>query len=137
MLASLLLISIATQDGCLPDAPVAQPQSESKPLQKAGNGLWIGGIGFTAADIASAEPQTEQYTGQPTLSLTFTPSGNAKFLEAQRCGENRPVEISLDGVTLSRPILRGGQITGGKAMIAGGWDSLDAVQAIATRILKH
>lgn len=136
MLAGLLLIAIQAQDGCIvyPEAP--PPQSESIPLQKAGDGLWIGGIGFTAADLASAEPQTDEYSGEPVLALSFTAAGNAKFLEAQRCGVGRAIEISVDRSVLSRPVLNE-PITGGKANISGGWKSRDAVQAVAARILRR
>jgi preprotein translocase subunit SecD len=78
----------------------------------------------------------DDYSGEPVLALAFTGSGNAKFLRAQRCGVGRPIEISIDRTVVSRPILNE-PVTGGKANISGGWQSLDAVQAVAARILKR
>jgi len=132
MLALLLLMANPAQDDCV----AAPSQPEASPQRKSGDGLWIGGIGFTATDIASAEPRLDDYSGEPVLAIAFTPSGNAKFLEAQRCGVGRPIEISIDRAIISRPILNE-PINGGKANISGGWQSLEAVRAVAARILKR
>ena len=89
------------------------------PLQAAGDGLWIGGVAFSAADIQSVEvTESSAILSQWELKLKFTTSGNAKFIDAQRCGPGSIVEISLDRKVLSQPQLIE-TILGGEASVAG------------------
>ena len=89
------------------------------PLQAAGDGLWIGGVAFSAADIQSVEvTESSAILSQWELKLKFTTSGNAKFIDAQRCGPGSIVEISLDRKVLSQPQLIE-TILGGEASVSG------------------
>jgi len=72
-----------------------------------GKGLWIGGIAFVAADIASAKAIRDRYTDQPAVDISFTPSGQAKFARSQACRLNRTISVWLDGTLISQPHLIG------------------------------
>jgi preprotein translocase subunit SecD len=88
-------------------------------LEAAGDGLWIGGVAFSAADIQSVEvTESSAILSQWELKLKFTTSGNAKFIDAQRCGPGSIVEISLDRKVLSQPQLIE-TILGGEASVSG------------------
>lgn len=104
-----------------------------EPAQRAGDGLWIGGIAFAPSDIGSVEAIADKVTEQWVLELRFTPSGNTKFVEAQRCGVGYPIEISVDRRVLSRPILNE-PILGGQAQVSGGWRDRTEIDAVAQRI---
>lgn len=130
-LAAIAMIS-PIQDGCVPlDAPWSADEV-GPPLQKSGDGLWIGGMSFGIADVASAAAQQDALTGQWMLEIHFTQAGNTKFIAAQRCGIGRPIEVSIDGAVLSRPMLQE-RIMGGKANITGNFTRVDAAR-LAARI---
>ncbi len=115
--------------------PIRQTENidNPRPAQRAGDGLWIGGIAFTPSDIGSAQAIADELTEQWVLNLRFTPSGNAKFIEAQRCGVGYPIEISVDRKVISQPILNE-RIVGGQAQVSGGWRDRTEVDAVAQRI---
>lgn len=115
------------------DFPENYEIDEPRPFQKAGAGLWIGGIGFAATDIATVRASEDRYGLGWSLELGFTPAGNTKFLEAQRCGVGKPLEISIDRHVLSRPMLNE-RILGGKAMIAGSWKTREEVDSVIRQI---
>lgn len=127
-----ILLAFSLPGDCKPIRQTGQVDNH-EPAQRAGDGLWIGGIAFAPSDIGSAEAITDQVTGQWVLELRFTPSGNARFVEAQRCGVGYPIEISMDRKVLSRPILNE-RILGGQAQVSGGWDDRTEVDAVARRI---
>ncbi len=132
MMMPQLLMLATPQDGCVSFPARLTSATEARPWQKSGAGLWIGGLAFAPADIASAEASRDPMTDEWVLVIRFTSDGNKKFLEAQRCGLNRIMEITLDRKVLARPILMG-PINGGAATIAGGFREAE-VREIADRI---
>lgn len=132
LLATLLLTASALQDGCVktPDASLA---NDPAPLQPAGSGLWIGGIAFAPADIDTVMVTRDDAAEQWVLDLRFTTAGNAKFIQAQRCGVGHMMEISVDRKLVSRPYLRE-PIAGGRARISSNWSNRGEADALAARI---
>ncbi|MEP9357304.1 hypothetical protein [Sphingomonas sp. KR3-1] len=130
LLPFLLAITPVAEDCAFPEN---YSIDDARPFQKAGKGLWIGGLAFTRADIAGTRPVESEYGIGWTLELSFTQAGNARFVQAQHCGVGRPIEISIDRHVLSRPVLNE-QILGGKAVITGGWKTREEVEAVARRI---
>lgn len=135
LLAALLMIASAPQDGCVTtaDAPLAD---DSTPLQPAGSGLWIGGLPFNPADIETVTVTHDDVTDQWLIELRFTAAGNARFIQAQRCGVGRMLEISVDRKLISRPYLRE-QITGGRPQISANWSDRAEADALAARITRR
>lgn len=131
MVLAMLLLVLA-ESGCA-TIPATLPPDDPKPLQQAGDGLWIGGIAFTPADIDMAQAVHDAVTEQWVLDLRFTPAGNAKFIAAQQCGVDYPIEISVDRTVISRPVLRE-RITGSQAYVSGLWRDRADVDVLVRRI---
>lgn len=136
-LAALLLSLTAQGDDCLDqrdnDAIERYPDI---PRQRHGPGLWIGGIAFAAADIDSIEPtQDHNLADLWGITIAFTTAGNAKFVAAQRCGVDRPIELSVDGAVISRPFLQE-PILGGKMVLMGGLGDQESAEALTARLRR-
>ena len=119
----LILIALLATVPSIPQQECIRPsESESPgegPSQASGDGLWIGGIAFTSADIQSVEVRESRYIpGQWELGLKFTAAGRARFITAQHCGPGSIIEISVDRKVLSQPHLTE-TILGGEATISG------------------
>jgi preprotein translocase subunit SecD len=128
-----VLLALTTPAGdCKPIDPGASFDNP-EPLQRAGDGLWIGGLAFTPADIGSAQAVNDTTGEQWVLDLRFTPAGRTKFIEAQRCGVGHPMEISVDRVVVSRPVLNE-KIAGDQARVSANWQNRAEVEAMARRI---
>ena len=94
---------------------------------------WIGGIGFTAADIASVTVDLDSISETDfALVVNFTPAGHAKFREAQRCRPSQFLEISIDGRAITRPALME-EITGPSLAIASSF-TRETATALRDRI---
>ncbi|MES2988033.1 MAG: hypothetical protein V4808_09020 [Pseudomonadota bacterium] len=132
MLAALLL-SLAIQDQCFAEG--AEPNEMPQPAQAAGDGLWIGGIRFYPADIATAEPHHSDLTELWELQIRFTASGSVKFQQAQRCGVGHAIEISVNRRAISRPNLAE-RILGPEMAIGGGWPDRASVELVAATIRR-
>ncbi|WP_448665019.1 SecDF P1 head subdomain-containing protein [Sphingomonas sp. CJ20] len=132
MLTLALTLVFAAQN--LP-CPLAAdlPRDAAMPVQEAGDGLWIGGLAFTADDVESATVVKEPISDAWAVDLVFTPAGNAKFIRAQQCGVGKPIEISIDRRVISRPVLYE-PILGGKARLTGGNMGREEVEAMARQI---
>jgi hypothetical protein len=135
MMLALLLLAAVPQDGCA-KIPDGWSMDDPKPLQATGEGLWIGGIGFGRDDFAEAVVNESFPGGDWAIQVQFSAAGNAKFIEAQRCGVGRIVEISLDRKIISRPVLNE-PVTAGMAEISGGWSNRAEAEAIAVRLAKR
>lgn len=131
MLPLLLALAPPQADTCR--IPPFEEGKANPPAQESGKGLWIGGIGFGAADILAATPDIDPSTGYPVLEVQFSPAGQARFLEAQRCGVGTLIEISVDREVLSRPRLAE-RITGDRIQISGGWTGIAEVVALSRRV---
>jgi preprotein translocase subunit SecD len=132
MLLTALLVIATPQQGC-PKLPEDWSIDDPKPLQQTGKGLWIGGIGFLSTDIAGVEVKRDPYDVDWVIEVKFSAAGNTKFVAAQRCGIGQIVEVSLDRKVISRPALWE-SITGGAALISGGWRDRAEAEAIAKRL---
>lgn len=130
MILAILLAFAGPQDACV-NPPEDWSSDDPTPYQASGEGLWIGGIGFDASDIASAIASQDAYE-MWGVEVRFSAAGNAKFLSAQRCGVGRPVEISVDRKAISHPTLNE-PVTGGTAVITGGFDQ-ESAAALARRL---
>jgi preprotein translocase subunit SecD len=97
-----------------------------------GKGLWIGGIAFSTADIASAKVARNQYTDEPVIDLQLTPSGRIKFARAQACRLNRTISIWLDKELISKPLLVDN--IGGVGVIIAGSFTVGTAEAFARRM---
>ncbi|MCW4460257.1 hypothetical protein OK349_00935 [Sphingomonas sp. BT-65] len=106
----------------------------SRPLEKSGTGLWIGGVRFNGEDIVRAAPDRESIDPGWAVDLMLTKSGREKFAAIQRCRVAQLVEISFDRVAVSRPSLVE-PIEGNVIRIAGNF-SQDAATDLATRIRR-
>ncbi len=131
LVPALLALAPAQKMPCQPPR-FLDTTEHPKPVERAGPGLWIGGIRFEAADIQSAVPEQNKYTDQWELHLTFTMSGAAKFHVAEHCGVNRPIEISFDRKAISRPMLNE-VIEGAEVSISGNFTH-ESAAALAARI---
>lgn len=132
MLLFLVLGFAPIDEDCTASYQLPPAQGEQRLIQRSGNGLWIGGTPFTAADIETASAETDRLTGEWMIAIGFTKAGNAKFIAAQHCGTGWPIEISVDGKLVSRPILRE-RIIGGKANVTGDFTQ-DTASALAARL---
>jgi preprotein translocase subunit SecD len=132
MLSPLLFSLVAPQQGCrLPDY---NEQRRERPVQAAGEGLWIGGVRFEGADLISIEPALdESLRDQWALRIRFTRTGDRKFRSAQRCGVGRVMEVSFDRKVIARPTLYE-PLTGGVMHLTAGWTTQKEAEAFAARI---
>jgi preprotein translocase subunit SecD len=130
LLLALLLAGQAAPPPCPADA---SPDEKSAQHERHGNGLWIGGIAFVPADLAAVVARSDKYSGEPTILITFTDGGRAKFAAAQACRLGHPIEIWIDGDLVSRPYLEE-QIDGPQIEVHGSWNAASA-SAFVERIL--
>ena len=134
----LLALALLAQDAPCPAISAIAPERLSvedypAPQQASGPGLWIGGIGFTAADIASVTVDLDSISETDfALVVNFTPAGHAKFREAQRCRPSQFLEISIDGRAITRPALME-EITGPSLAIASSF-TRETATALRDRI---
>ncbi len=131
MTIALVLLLAAPQEGCIRDLPSAVPEN-TRLLQKSGKGLWIGGIAFDPADVAETRVVQDALTEEWTIEVYFSYRGKLKFRHAQRCGIDRPIEISFDRKLVSRPWLR--EEIRGVVQIASGWQRRSEVETFARRL---
>jgi preprotein translocase subunit SecD len=71
----------------------------------------IFGIAAAAAepvllDIAQAEVDYDQRSGEPVVSFRFTPDSARKFDELTQRNVGHVMELRVDGKVLSRPVIR-------------------------------
>lgn len=135
VLAALFLLTATAQDvGSMQDVGNACPPIDYQPTptQPNGPGLWIGGIAFSPEDIAEATQTWDSYTGQPIVILTFSETGQRKFVDAQQGRIGQVIEITLDGELLSDPVLLE-LIEGREIMISDSFNQAEAT-ALAERL---
>lgn len=77
--------------------------------------------GLTGADLTKAAVVLNQNTGQPEVSLEFSPEGTKKFATATKDMLNKRLAIFLDQDLISYPTVSV-EITDGKAVINGSFD---------------
>lgn len=122
----LVVLALLAQDAPCPVIAAIDPERLSvedypAPQQASGPGLWIGGVGFTAADIASVTVDLDSISDEDfALIVNFTTAGRAKFREAQRCRPSQFLEVSIDGRAITRPALME-EITGPSLAIVSGF----------------
>ena len=135
---ALLALALLAQDTRCPAIAAIDPYRLSvedypRPQQASGPGLWIGGIGFAPADIASVGVDIDSISEIDfALIVNFTPAGQAKFRMAQRCRPSQFLEVSIDGRAIARPALMQ-EITGPSLAIASNF-TRDTATALRDRI---
>jgi preprotein translocase subunit SecD len=75
--------------------------------------------------LAEARATTDIVTGEPVLSFTMTPESAKAFAELTAANVGKVVELRIDGVTLSAPIVRE-PIVNGVGQISGQMTSAEA-----------
>lgn len=131
LLATLALAALQAPCPAIPELPPFDPTTPRPTREPAGDGLWMGGLGFGAADLASAVVVPGQY-GDWAVLITLTQAGEAKFAQVQRCRIGKAFEISVDRQLVSVPTLVE-YITGRQAQLTANADRGTA-EALAARI---
>jgi preprotein translocase subunit SecD len=88
--------------------------------------------GLGGKQLHRALVQFNPQTGEPTVSLNFTPEGSTLFAEITERNINKPLAIFLDEAPLSFPIVNEA-IYGGQAMVSGQF-TLQAAQTLAAQL---
>jgi preprotein translocase subunit SecD len=135
MIAALLAAALLAppQDApCPPDVELDADFDRDSPalVEPAGPGLWIAGTAFAAEDIASATALESELTGNWELNIVFSPAATERFAVITQCRINRIVEVSIDRVVISRPVVME-QIRGGQARISGDFTRASATATAA------
>jgi len=87
---------------------------------------------LTGADLESADVVFDRNTGDPAVSITFTPEGGEKFANITADNVGKPLAILLDGGVVSAPVVQD-RITGGTAQITGNFD-VDEAKNLAIQL---
>jgi preprotein translocase subunit SecD len=83
-------------------------------------------------DVAQAEPDHDQRTGEPIVRFRFTLDSARKFGEFTKQNVGRLIEMRLEGKVLYRPVIRE-PILGGAGQISGHFSEPEA-NDIAARL---
>jgi hypothetical protein len=126
ILALLLLVAAGQAAAGQPEASGPAPAESQRP------GLWIADTAFSPADIAAATPHLDGHFGEPSVLVTFTEAGRAKFALLQQGRIGQVLEVSFDGAIVSSPVLRE-TIPGNRITISGGMTVAEAA-ALARRL---
>ena len=93
-----------------------------------------GNVLLTGMDVQTARltHETEEFTNisRPAVGLEFTSEGARMFEQATAANIGRPIYILMDETILSAPIVRG-HISGGSAIISGGFTAQEAEELAA------
>lgn len=95
-----------------PNLNRAELEKQLMPLSDLGPPL------LTGADLANAQVIFDPVSGQPEVSLTFTPKGAQLFAQITQQNVGRQLAIVLDGVVYTAPVIES-VIPNGKAVING------------------
>lgn len=90
-----------------------------------------GNTAITGDMVESATAMYLSDTNEPIVQLKFNAEGAEIFGEitAEAYGTGDPLDIVIDGVTISSPVVQEGPIYGGTAVISGGSAYFDAEEA--------
>lgn len=90
-----------------------------------------GNTAITGDMVESATAMYLSETNEPIVQLKFNAEGAEIFGEitAEAYGTGDPLDIVIDGVTISSPVVEEGPIYGGTAVISGGTAYFDAEEA--------
>jgi len=80
---------------------------------------------LTGADLSTARVSIDQNTGEPYVSVEFSPAGARVFAEVTEASVGRRLAIVLDGNVHSAPVIRE-RIPSGQAQITGGFTTDEA-----------
>jgi preprotein translocase subunit SecD len=136
----ILLLAIggqAQEPGCdrqsTPEVSPFDPAHPRAAEEPSGEGLWIGGQAFGATDIAGVKTAQSDYSGEWVIDIQFTPTGVAKFANAQRCRLGKAIETSVDGKVVTAPFLQE-YILGNRVQLSGGFATEAEAAALTSRI---
>ena len=97
-----------------------------------------GNIAITGDMVESATAMYLSDTNEPIVQLKFNAEGAEIFGEitAEAYGTGDPLDIVIDGVTISSPVVEKGPIYGGTAVISGGnaYFDIEEAQNLAVQI---
>ncbi|MDO8510228.1 MAG: protein translocase subunit SecD [bacterium] len=85
--------------------------------------------GLTGRYLERAALEFDETTGEPYVSLNFNSEGTKLFAEITRQNIGKILAIILDGVPISKPVVRD-EITDGKAVISGGFTPEEAKELV-------
>ncbi|MET0245570.1 MAG: hypothetical protein ABW182_02375 [Sphingomonas sp.] len=131
LLLPLALLAMAPQDPPCPPAPAAAndlASDDPRLAEASGPGLWIGGTQIASTEIVSAGVR-EAVGDQWAVDLTLSSQAAARLTWLTGCRLDHPIEISVDGKLITRPVVRE-PIRGSRVSIAGALDK-DAATRIA------
>ncbi len=89
-------------------------------------------VGITGADLKKSNLQFNPQTGEPEVSIQFTPDGAKKFADVTKRLINKPLAIFLDGIVVTAPRVNS-EITDGQAVITGSF-TVDAAKQLAIQL---
>lgn len=90
---------------------------------------------LSEADLKPVTEVVPGYDANPVISIEFTPEGRKKFADFTRTHIDEYLAIIIDGKILSVPVIRA-PILDGKAVIEGGFKTLDEAQSLADALNK-
>lgn len=112
-----------------------EPEGEETQLDEestASATVELAETGLGGDQLSRATVQFEQNTGEPVVSLEFTPEGAELFAEITERNINQPLAIVLDDQVVTAPVVNQ-VIYGGQAQISGGF-TLEDAQTLATQL---
>lgn len=77
-----------------------------------------GNVVITGKDVKEASVMLDNQTGKPVVSLKLNDEGTKKFAEATKANVGKNIAITMDGETISNPVVNSA-ITDGNAIISG------------------
>ena len=122
-----LLLLIASAPGMIERTGTAPATAE-----RQWAGLWIDDTQFLPADIAHAEQAFDGETGVPYVMITFTESGQAKFVQLQQRRTDSQLAIRVDGEIVASPWLM--ETISGNELAIEGQFTVEEAKALARRI---
>lgn len=110
LLLPLALLAMAPQDPPCPPLPQLDMEDEqdwksARLSEPSGAGLWIGGMPVAASELRSVGVVSDEFGGW-RVEIVLSDYARARFAWISTCRLQRPVEISLDGKMISRPVIR-------------------------------
>lgn len=135
LLLPLALLAMASQDPPCPPLPKFDMEDqrdwESTELTEPGGaGLWIGGMPVAPSELRSVRVFNDEFAGW-SVEMVLSDYARARFGWISTCRLHRPLEISLNGKMISRPIVQE-PILGGTVIITGSYQEAEARELART-----
>jgi preprotein translocase subunit SecD len=110
------------------------PEDEKEATQTTVSIFSFVETGLTGADLTKAAVGfgDSSATGEPVVTLTFTPEGKAKFAEITKRNIGKQVAIFVDGFPVTAPVVQT-EITDGQAIISGSF-TIESAKELAIQL---